>query len=150
MSIICYIIYLLSGSDFRDDLPIQWLSVPFLTALMRLFGPILSGPIFRTRLIRSSPAILKSSRFPLFHCYLISTRFGTLLLEDFSNSPVGPFVESDDHIVLIVVNRNGNVCRQKSTSSLASLASLVSNHFSHLRWEWVRTVWRRIAFIIVT
>ena len=49
--------------------------------------------------------------------------FETPLLEVFStDSPMGPFVGSDDHVVR-VVNRNGNACRQARVHWL--LASLV-------------------------
>ena len=83
--------------------------------------------MIRARLIRSSPAISKSNRFPVvLSCYLIATRLfrnPTHYSKSFStDSPVGPFVGSDGHIVR-VVNRKGNTCRQARVHWL--LASLV-------------------------
>ena len=83
--------------------------------------------MIRARLIRSIPAISKSNRFPVvLSCYLIATRLfrnPTHYSKSFStDSPVGPFVGSDGHIVR-VVNRKGNTCRQARVHWL--LASLV-------------------------
>ena len=80
--------------------------------------------MIRARLIRSSSAISKSNRFPvvlpLLDCNSVISKphyksFST-------DSPVGPFVGSDDHIVR-VVTRKGNAFRQARVHWL--LASLV-------------------------
>ena len=81
--------------------------------------------MIRPRLIRSSSAISKSNRFPvvlpLLDCNSVISK--PHYLQSFStDSPVGPFVGSDDHIVR-VVNRKGNACRQARVHWL--LASLV-------------------------
>ena len=85
--------------------------------------------MFRTRLSRSSPAISKSNRFPVvlplldLNSVISNPPPPHPLLEVFStDSPVGPFVGSDDHLVR-VVNINGNACRQTQVHWL--LARLV-------------------------
>ena len=84
-----------------------------------------SGPsMFRTWLSRSSPVISKSKRFPVVLPLLdLNSAISKPHSKFFStDSPMGPFVGSDDHIVR-VVNRNGNACRQARVHWL--LASLV-------------------------
>ena len=81
--------------------------------------------MFRTWLSRSIPAISKSNRFPVVLPLLdlnsvISKPHSSKFLS--TDSPMGPFVGSDDHVVR-VVNRNGNACRQARVHWL--LASLV-------------------------
>ena len=81
--------------------------------------------MIRARLIRSSYAISKSNRFPvvvpLLDCNSVISK--PHYSKSFStDSPVGPFVGSDDHIVR-VVNRKGNAFRQARVHWL--LASLV-------------------------
>ena len=71
--------------------------------------------MFRTRLSRSSPAISKSNRFPVvlplldLNSPVVSKPHSSKFFS--TDSPMGPFVGSDDHIVR-VENRNGNACRQ--------------------------------------
>ena len=86
-----------------------------------------SGPsMFRTRLSRSSPAISKSNRFPVvlplldLNSVISKPHYSKVFFS--TDSPMGPFVGSDDHIVR-VVNRKGNTCRQARVHWL--LASLV-------------------------
>ena len=82
--------------------------------------------MFRTRLSRSSPAISKSNRFPVvlplldLNSVISKPHYSKFFFS--TDSPMGPFVGSDDHIVR-VVNRNGNACRQARVHWL--LASLV-------------------------
>ena len=80
--------------------------------------------MFRTWLSRSSPVISKSKRFPVVLPLLdLNSAISKPHSKFFStDSPLGPFVGSDDHIVR-VVNRNGNACRQARVHWL--LASLV-------------------------
>ena len=80
--------------------------------------------MFRTWLSRSSPVISKSKRFPVVLPLLdLNSAISKPHSKFFStDSPMGPFVGSDDHIVR-VVNRNGNACRQARVHWL--LASLV-------------------------
>ena len=82
--------------------------------------------MFRTWLSRSSPVISKSKRFPVVLPLLdLNSAISKPHSKFFStDSPMGPFVGSDDHIVR-VVNRNGNACRQARVHWL--LASLVTN-----------------------
>ena len=67
--------------------------------------------MFRTRLSRSSPAISKSNRFPVvlplldLNSVISKPHYSKFFFS--TDSPMGPFVGSDDHIVR-VVNRNGN------------------------------------------
>ena len=80
--------------------------------------------MFRTRSSRSSPAISKSNRFPVvlplldLNSVISKPHYSEVFSTD---SPMGPFVGSDDNIVR-VVNRNGNACRQARVHWL--LASL--------------------------
>ena len=92
------------------------------------------GPsMFRTRLRRSSPAISKSNRFPVvlplldLNSVISKPHYSEVFSTD---SPMGPFVGSDDNIVR-VVNRNGNACRQARVHwLLASLVVLNSRYFA--------------------
>ena len=84
-----------------------------------------AASMIRARLILSSSAISKSNRFPvvlpLLDCNSVISK--PHYSKSFStDSPVGPFVGSDDHIVR-VVNRKGNAFRQARVHWL--LASLV-------------------------
>ena len=84
-----------------------------------------SASMIRARLFRSSYAISKSKRFPvllpLLDCNSVISK--PHYSKSFStDSSVGPFVGSDDHVVR-VVNRKGNAFRQARVHWL--LASLV-------------------------
>ena len=85
--------------------------------------------MFRTRLSRSSPAISKSNLFLFFFLLPLLDLNSVISKPHYSksfstDSPMGPFVGSDDHIVRVVTkNRNGNACRQAPVHWL--LASLV-------------------------
>ena len=86
--------------------------------------------MFRTWLSRSSPVISKSKRFPVVLPLLdLNSDISKPHSKFFStDSPMGPFVGSDDHIVR-VVNRNGNACRQARVHwLLASLVIRVQKH----------------------
>ena len=81
--------------------------------------------MIQARLIRSSSAISKSNRFPvvlpLLDCNSVISK--PHYSKSFStDSPVGPFVGSDDHI-MCVINRKGNAFHQAQVHWL--LASLV-------------------------